>query len=52
MSFTSPEKDFLFYIYDVITWENKQKSADIYYSQKRVVTVGPGRQGIGEFLST
>ena len=32
MSFASPEKEkYLFYIYDVITWEKKLKFSDDYY---------------------
>jgi len=31
LSFTSPEKDFFFYIYDVITWGEKKSSANHYY---------------------
>jgi hypothetical protein len=29
LSFTSPEKEFCFHIYDVITWEKIKKSSDI-----------------------
>jgi hypothetical protein len=32
LSFTSPEKEFFFHIYDVITWGKNKTSADIYYS--------------------
>ena len=33
LSFASPEKEkYLFYIYEVITWENFHKEARIYYS--------------------
>jgi hypothetical protein len=31
LSFASPEKDFFFYIYDVITWEIFNKRSSKYY---------------------
>jgi hypothetical protein len=33
MSFTSPEKDFFFYISDVITAPEKEKRSSIHYSR-------------------
>jgi hypothetical protein len=30
LSFASPEKEFFFYIYDVITWGKKKSSANHY----------------------
>jgi hypothetical protein len=31
LSFTSPEKEFCFHIYDVITWEKIKKSSANHY---------------------
>jgi hypothetical protein len=31
LSFASPEKDFFFYIHDVITWEKNYKRSSNYY---------------------
>jgi hypothetical protein len=48
LSFASPEKEFVFYIYDVITWENFHKLCRLYYSTPLGGLVARERPTVGE----